>query len=278
MFNRYWFLNSVPNKDLGFGDEEIRSDNNYYIIGGISGDLESIIEVYEILELRRRTEDQRLILDRKKVRLANIVLLRLIDSKKISIFGTLFNQSLLPGAICQHPELYVSSDDPSELGIVGMRGRSFAQPIRMYMEYYAKNIEGLNPIVMLDNEDDKIKKSVINHFEKHITKYKPEAKIKVHGIDQAGPKETMGYIVSDLICSIFWNYIHSPKEFKIFDDLISKAIKFDSKLVIQPSEGTYFAPNFVEGNFRSNFVTNQVYQWKLSDKSTIPSKSLEYIR
>jgi hypothetical protein len=148
--------------------------------------------------------------------------------------------------------IYVSGDNPNEVGANGMRGRSFAQTIWAFMEL-VKNNPDVNPIVCLDNEDPVIQQSVKFHFRNQLAKLKPKAKIKVQSVDQADKDEPKGYIVSDIICSMLGNYAKFPDRYRSLEDLITKTVKFESKLTAQV-DGTKLI---------GKFETRPVRQWTL---------------
>lgn len=253
MFDVYWFLDSVPTKDLGLTEVGIHSGEDYYVIGGIGGNLASIIEAHDNLGLNRGSKGRKFIKNPENLRLANNVLNSLIDSKKIFLLGTVFYHLQIPKVIQRWPDRYVSNDNPKEVGIRGMRGRSFAQTIWVFME----NIKGnpdINPIVCLDNEDPIIQQSVKFHFRNQLAELKPRAKVKVQSVDKAEKDEPKGYIVSDIICSILRKHIKFPNEYKILEDLVTKTIKFDSKLSLAGVNGI---------NLKGKFETLNVPQWTL---------------
>ncbi len=252
MYDVYWFLDSVPTKDLGLTETGVKSGEDYYVIGGIGGDLASIIGAYDNLGLNKTSTGRKFIKNPENLRLANTVLNDLIDSKKIFVLGTVFYHSQIPPIIRQRPHLYVSSDNPIEVGINGMRGRSFAQTIWIFMESVKEN-PNINPIVCLDNEDPIIQQSVRHHFKNQLAKLTPEAEVKVQSINKARENEPKGYIVADTICSILREYIRFPDRYGNLKDLIEKTIKFDSMLRGQ-FDGT---------KFNGIFETNLVQQWTL---------------
>jgi len=255
MYDVYWFLDSVPTKNLGLTETGVKSGEDYYVIGGIGGDLASIIGAYDNLGLNKTSTGRKFIKNPKKLRLVNTVLNNLIDSRRIFVLGTVFYHSQIPDIIRQNPHSYVSMDNPKEVGINGMRGRSFAQTIWIFMER-VKEDPNINPIVCLDNEDPVIQQSVKFHFRNQLAKLKPEAKVKVQSIDRAIENEPKGYIVSDIICSILRNYINFPDKYKILEDLIMKTIKFESNLRVQ-IDGT---------NLNGTFETKLVQRWTLGAK------------
>ena len=240
----HWFLDSVPTKDLGLTKNGIKkSKESHYVIGGVCGDLENIINVHESLGLTKKSKGKRLISMRSLKRnpenlsLINGVLNNFIDSRKISIFGTVFYHSQIPTIVRENPELFVSPDNPNEVGIRGMRGRAFAQTVWIFMEGYVKERHDINPIVCLDNEDPVIKQSVRYHFDNQMAELRPNSTVKVQSEDRASTGEPTGYRVSDIICSILGNYIKFPAEFGTFNELINKTIKFDTRLRVLAPDG-----------------------------------------
>jgi len=260
MYNMYWFLDSVPTKDLGLTVNGIKSGEDHYVIGGIAGDLAGIIGVYSTLGLNKTSTGRKFIKNSENLRLANTVLNNLIDSGKILVFGTVFYHSEIPTIFKQNPDLFVSSDNPREVGVAGMRGRAFAQTVWIFMDHVLKQSPYINPIVCLDNEDPVIQQSVKFHFNNQLARPKPEAEIKVQSIDKARKDEPKGYIVSDIICSILGNYIKFPDRHENFDDLITKSIKFDSKLEVEQIDGT---------QLKCRFRTDPVSKWTLGANSRL---------
>ncbi len=255
MYDMYWFLDSVPTHDLGLTKDTIVNGEDYYVIGGIEGDLGSIIEVYEKLGLSKNSQGRKFVKKPENLHLANTVLNNLIDSGKILVFGTVFYHSQIPPIIQQWPDRYISSDNPIEVGIIGMRGRAFAQTIWIFMDYILKKRPDTNPIVCLDNEDPIIQQSVKFHFKGQFAG-KPDAEVKVQSIDRARENEPKGYIVSDIVCSMLGKYVKFPDRYGILEKLITKTIKFDSKLEVEHINGI---------QLRGRFRTDLVPQWALSN-------------
>lgn len=138
----------------------------------------------------------------------------------------------MPRIFQQNPDLFVSPDNREERGINGMRGRAFAQTVWLFIDYVLKQSPDINPIVCLDNEDPVIQQSVKFHFKGQLAGLKPDAEVKVQSIDKARENEPKGYRVSDVVCSILGNYVKLHVKYKMFEDLITKTIKFDSKIEI----------------------------------------------
>lgn len=252
MYNVYWFLDSVPTHDLGLTKEGIKiNTEDYYVIGGVWGNLNSVYKVYKNLKLQRNSKGRKFIKHSKNLQLANDVLNNFIDSGKIRIFGTVFYHNQIPAMFRENPDLYVSEGFPDEVGLLGMQGRAYAQTIWLYMENFTKRYSDLNPIVCVDNEIHAIQNSVRFHFYNHLGKTRPDAKVKFHSVERVLQYERQGHIVSDIICSILGNFIKFPDEFEIFDELISKTEKFDSKLELISSDG------------RAQFKTQSVLEWTI---------------
>ncbi len=112
----------------------------------------------------------------------------------------------------------------------------------------------INPIVCLDNEDQVIQQSVKFHFRGQMTGFKPKAEVKVQSIDKARKDEPKGYRVADVVCSLLGNYVKSPSKYGILLDLVSKTIKFESRLEIEPVDNIHI---------RANFKTENVRKWVL---------------
>lgn len=218
----YWFLDSVPTKDLDLTKQGLMNGEDYYVIGGIVGELRHIIEIYDCLNLRKDSKGRKFVKNSENLVKANKVLNQFIESKRCSVFGTVFYHSLIPEIFKNDPDSYVSWDYPKERGVDGMKGRAFAQTIWEFMEYYALKMPNINPIVCLDNEDQAIKDSVKHHFWNQMAKQRPNAKLKVQSEDRAIHNEPTGYRVADHVCSILGNYITFPEKYAIFDDLIRK--------------------------------------------------------
>lgn len=265
MFDMYWFLDSVQTKDLVVNENYVANKEDYYVIGGVGGDLANIIEAYESLDIRT-SPGRKLIKNPQWVSSANTVINDLIDSGKIFVFGTIFNQSKIPRPYQLQPDLFKSSDNPHEVGIIGMWGRSYAQTVWIFMENILKNNIDVNPIVCLDREDPVILQSVDFHIKTQLAKLRPDAQVKVQSRDQARDNEKLGHYVSDPVCSILGNYVKFPDKYRIFEDLIKKTIKFKTKLIQVPGTNLgKFETSRVTMDFRSRNPTLGA-KWTLGAK------------
>lgn len=258
MLDMYWFLDSVNTKDFVFNENDKVNREDYYVIGGVGGDLANITEAYESLDIKT-SPGRKLIKNPQWVSLANTVLNNLIDSGKIFVFGTIFNQSKIPLPYQQNPDLFRSSDNPNEVGEIGMWARSYAQTVWCFMEYILRKNINVNPIVCLDREYPVIRQSVDFHINAQLAGLRPDPKVKVQSRDLARENEKVGHYVSDAICSILGNYIKFPDKYGIFTDLIKKTIKFYSKLEVEQIDETLS---------KWSFRTDPVPQWDLVSPHT----------
>lgn len=251
----YWFLDSVPTKDIGLNERDIaNSDENYYVIGGIAGDLESVVNIFQSLHLRNDTLGRKFVKKQDNIILANDVLSKLIDSEKIMVFGTVFYHSQIPDVIRENPDKYVADDNPNEVGISGMRGRTYAETIWIMMDQ-TKKFPEISPVVCLDNEDSAIQQSVKCHFDRQQLQ---SAQLKVQSINKASQNEPKGYVVCDIVCSMLRNYINSSDKYQILNKLIQKTVKFDSRLETESFDGNLL---------KVNHKTILVPQWSVLTKS-----------
>lgn len=250
MYDMYWFLDSVPTEDLGLTKDTIVNGEDYYVIGGIGGELSNIIEVHDKLNLAKYSGGRKFVRNSQNWYLANTVLNELIGENKIFVFGTVFYHSKIPEVI---KKKFVSFDNQEEKGIIGMQGRAFAQIIWIFMNHILQRNIQVNPIVCLDYEDRKILQSVEFHIKAQLAGKLGE--VKVQSRDKARKDERKGHKVSDTICSLFGNYVKFPHKRMVIKDLIAKTIKFDTRVDIQFDK--------TKAQAQVVFRTDPVIQWTL---------------
>lgn len=258
MFNQHWFFDSVPTKDLGITEKDIKSNKEeYYVIGGVQGSLTNLVELYNNLGLKRNTKGRKFVKKDDNLVLANKEFTDYISSRKIAIYGTVFYHSQMPEFIKNNPDLYVAQDNPNEKGIGGLRGRAFAQTIWGIMEPL-KAVPEVNPVVCLDNEDQAICECVEYHFYNQLKEKKPDAKVKIQSINLAEQNEPKGYVLCDIVASLIGNYINDPTNFQLIYGLLTHTIRLDSKLRLN---------SFDDNKFEAKYETGQVNAWQIGGKA-----------
>ena len=238
MFDRHWFFDSVPTKDLGITEKSIGNGEDYYVIGGVEGNLPDLTALFNELGLKKNVSGRKFVKSEDNCQLANQIIPKYVSSGKLLVLGTVFYHSQIPKIVKEHPDLYVTPDNLNEKGIEGLQGRAFAQTIWSRMEPL-KEVPDLNPVVCLDNEIPAIQDCVKYHFYKQMQDKKPNAKVKVQSSDSvaAAQNEPKGYVLCDVLCSILGNYIVNPQEFQTVRGIIEKTSKINSKLIPTAFDG-----------------------------------------
>ena len=227
---KYWYFDAAPLDDLGISEEGIKDLGKVYVVGGVAGNLSDIVEITDEYEkFAGKRDGRKIVREVELVKNAVDLLSKNQAAGKIESFGTIFHHHEIPEILRQNLDIYQSIDNPNEIGIFGMRGRTFAQAIWLPLQNF-KDIEmDKQAVVWIDNENDSIADILRLHFERQFPD-KKRGILKVQSEDRAERGEGRGHRISDIIASIQSRALVNKTIFDISSPFLKQVERFDSHI------------------------------------------------
>ncbi|MFH1752000.1 MAG: hypothetical protein ABH821_03640 [archaeon] len=228
---RYWYFDAAPLANLGLSSARIKDIDKLYVVGGLSGNLAQIQKLAKDLTNFVGKKPGRKIVRCDETLVNTVNLLCEHSLHGVSYYGTIFYHNELPELLRDSPESYQSSDNPNEIGIQGMQGRTFAQTIWLPLQNFKHSNLRETAVVWVDNENPKIIDCLKFHFKNQFPSV-VDGVLKVQSRDKAKDGEGSGHLLSDIIASIQSRAIISNSINKMSSQFLKKSYKFNSKIIV----------------------------------------------